>query len=147
MLMQYATGCFLCLSRAVKSVVNQGLYLFLVLHFFNGACLFKMARKHFRRAIMHPLLTGWGQYPSRIPGPGRLERSARWSVLGSGWQWWGVVVWPRTHYTRRQWVRDRWDPGWRHQVYLEGKLVWMISKRVPMVTDLGLYLVDWGHLT
>ena len=25
--------------------------------------------------------------------------------------------------------------------YLEGKLVRMISKRVPMVTDLGLYLV------
>ena len=27
------------------------------------------------------------------------------------------------------------------EVYLEGKLVRMISKRVPMVTDLGLYLV------
>ena len=25
--------------------MNQGLYLFLVLHFLNGACLFKMARK------------------------------------------------------------------------------------------------------
>ena len=36
---------FLCWSRAVKSVVNQGLYLFLVLHFLNRACLFKMLRK------------------------------------------------------------------------------------------------------
>ena len=27
------------------SGVNQGLYLFLVLHFLNGACLFKMVRK------------------------------------------------------------------------------------------------------
>ena len=27
------------------------------------------------------------------------------------------------------------------EVYLEGKLVRMISKRVPMITDLGLYLV------
>jgi hypothetical protein len=30
----------LCWSRAVKSGVNQGLYLFLVLHFLNKACLF-----------------------------------------------------------------------------------------------------------
>jgi hypothetical protein len=36
---------FLCWSRAVKSGVNQGLYLFLVLHFLKGACLFKMVRK------------------------------------------------------------------------------------------------------
>ena len=36
---------FLCWSRAVKSGVNQGLYLFLVLPFLNGACLFKMVRK------------------------------------------------------------------------------------------------------
>ena len=36
---------FLCWSRAVKSGVNQGLYLFLVLHFLNGTCLFKMVRK------------------------------------------------------------------------------------------------------
>ena len=28
------------------------------------------------------------------------------------------------------------------EVYLEGKLVRMISKRMPMVTDLGLHLVD-----
>ena len=28
------------------------------------------------------------------------------------------------------------------EVYLEGKLVRMISKRVPMVTDLGFYLVS-----
>ena len=43
MLMQNATGCF-CAGQ-VKSGVNQGLYLFLVLHFLNGACLFKMVRK------------------------------------------------------------------------------------------------------
>ena len=36
---------FLCWSRAVRSGVNQGLYLFLVLHFLNGACLSKMVRK------------------------------------------------------------------------------------------------------
>ena len=36
---------FLCWSRAVKSGVNQGLYLFLVLYFLKGACLFKMVRK------------------------------------------------------------------------------------------------------
>ena len=36
---------FLCWSRAGKSGVNQGLYLFLVLHFLNGACLFKKVRK------------------------------------------------------------------------------------------------------
>ena len=28
------------------------------------------------------------------------------------------------------------------EVYFDGKLVRMISKRVPMVTDFGLYLVD-----
>jgi hypothetical protein len=31
---------FLCSSWAVRSGVNQGLYLFLVLHFLNGVCLF-----------------------------------------------------------------------------------------------------------
>ena len=36
---------FLCWSRAVRSGENQGLYLFLVLHFLNWACLFKMVRK------------------------------------------------------------------------------------------------------
>ena len=36
---------FLCWSRAVRSGVNQGLYLFLVLHLLNGACLSKMVRK------------------------------------------------------------------------------------------------------
>ena len=36
---------FLCWSKAVKSGVNQGLYLFLVLHFLKGACLFKMVKK------------------------------------------------------------------------------------------------------
>ena len=36
---------FLCWSRAVRSGVNQELYLVLLLHFFNGACLFKMVRK------------------------------------------------------------------------------------------------------
>ena len=45
MLMQNATGFFLCWSRAVRSGENQGLYLFLVLHFLNGACLFKLLRK------------------------------------------------------------------------------------------------------
>ena len=32
-LMQYATGCFLCWSRAVRSGVNQGLDMFLVVLF------------------------------------------------------------------------------------------------------------------
>ena len=36
---------FLCWSRADRSGLNQGLYLFLVQHFLNGACLFKMVRK------------------------------------------------------------------------------------------------------
>ena len=36
---------FLCWSRAVRSGVNHGLYLFLVLHFLNEAFLFKMVRK------------------------------------------------------------------------------------------------------
>ena len=36
---------FLCWSRAVRSGVNQGLYLFLVLNFFKVACLFKMVKK------------------------------------------------------------------------------------------------------
>ena len=36
---------FLCWSRAVRSGENQGLYLFLVLYFLKGACLFKMVRK------------------------------------------------------------------------------------------------------
>ena len=35
----------LCWSRADRSEVNQGLHIFLVLHFLNGACLFKMVRK------------------------------------------------------------------------------------------------------
>ena len=35
---------FLCWSRAAKSGMNHGLYLFLV-SFLNGACLFKMVRK------------------------------------------------------------------------------------------------------
>ena len=38
---------FLCWLRAVRSGENQGLYLFLVLNFLNGACLFKMVRKAF----------------------------------------------------------------------------------------------------
>ena len=41
--MQNATGCF-CAGED-RSGVNQGLSLFLVLQFFNGACLFKMVRK------------------------------------------------------------------------------------------------------
>ena len=44
MLMQNAIGCF-CV--AVRSGENQGLYLFLVLNFLNGACLFKMVMKAF----------------------------------------------------------------------------------------------------
>ena len=36
---------FLCWSRAVRSGVNQRLYLFLVPQFLNRACLFKMVRK------------------------------------------------------------------------------------------------------
>ena len=36
---------FLCWSTAVKSIVNQGLYLFLVLNFLNGACVFKMGEE------------------------------------------------------------------------------------------------------
>ena len=43
MLMQNATGCF-CAGQD-RSGVNQGQYLFLVLHFLNGSCLFKMVRK------------------------------------------------------------------------------------------------------
>ena len=43
MLMQNAAGVFLCWSRAVRSGVNQGLYLFLVQ--LNVACLFNMVRK------------------------------------------------------------------------------------------------------
>ena len=38
---------FLCWLRAVRSGENQGQNLFLVLHFLNGACLFKMVRKAF----------------------------------------------------------------------------------------------------
>ena len=38
---------FFCWLRAVRSGENQGLYLFLVLNFLNGACLFKMVRKAF----------------------------------------------------------------------------------------------------
>ena len=38
---------FLCWLRAVRSGENQGRYLFLVLNFLNGACLFKMVRKAF----------------------------------------------------------------------------------------------------
>ena len=38
---------FLCWLRAVRSGENQGL--FLVLHFLNGACLFKMVRKAFKK--------------------------------------------------------------------------------------------------
>ena len=40
---------FLCWLRAVRSGQNQGLYLFLVLHFLNEACLFKMVRKAFKK--------------------------------------------------------------------------------------------------
>ena len=40
---------FLRWSRADRSGVNQGLYLFLVLHFLNGACFFKMVRKAFKK--------------------------------------------------------------------------------------------------
>ena len=36
---------FLCWSRAVRSGVNQRLYLFLVLHFLNSTCLFRMVRE------------------------------------------------------------------------------------------------------
>ena len=36
---------FLCCSREVKSGMNQGIYLFLLQHFLDGACFFKMVRK------------------------------------------------------------------------------------------------------
>ena len=36
-----------------------------------------MTRKAFKKITRHPLLTGLGRYPSRIPGPSRLERPAR----------------------------------------------------------------------
>ena len=39
----------------------------------------------------------------------------------------------------RQWSLRSWLKT--AEVYLDGKLIRMISKRVPMVTDLGLYLV------
>ena len=40
---------FLCWLRAVRFGENQGLYLFLVQNFLNGACLFKMVRKAFKK--------------------------------------------------------------------------------------------------
>ena len=40
---------FLCWLRAVRSGENQGLYLFLVLHFLNRSCLFKMVKKAFKK--------------------------------------------------------------------------------------------------
>ena len=40
---------FLCWLRAVRSGENQGLYMFLVLNFLNGACLFKMVRKALKK--------------------------------------------------------------------------------------------------
>jgi hypothetical protein len=60
--MQNHTGCFCAgQARAVKSGVNQGLYLLLVLHCLDGACLFKMAKKALLRSkvaeINHLLLT------------------------------------------------------------------------------------------
>ena len=45
MLMQNATGCF-CAGQGQSGLESyQGLYLFLVLFFLNGACLFKMVRE------------------------------------------------------------------------------------------------------
>jgi hypothetical protein len=38
------------IQNAVKSGVNQGLNLLLVLHFLNGACLFKMAWNAFLKS-------------------------------------------------------------------------------------------------
>ena len=68
---------FLCWSRTVKSGVNHGLYLFLVLHFLNGACLFKIGRKLLIRNNQASSTDGMRS----ILGPGRLERPARRSVL------------------------------------------------------------------
>jgi hypothetical protein len=138
MIMQYAR-MFLCWSRAVRSGVNQGLYLFLVLNFLNGACLFKMVRKALYRATRHPLLMEWGQYHSKLPGPGRLERPACWNDLGSVWLWWGVVAWLQTHYGLMQWGSDCWDPGWRQRrrIWRAGWLGWYLWG----CPCLGLYLV------
>ena len=58
---------FLCWSTAVRSGENQGLYLFLVLHLLNGACLFKMMRKALLKNNQASSTDGMRS----ISGPGR----------------------------------------------------------------------------
>ena len=50
-----------------------------------------------------------------------------------------LTVDPLRTQAMRQWSLRSWLKT--AEVYLEGKLVRMISMRVPMFTDLGLYLV------
>ena len=94
-----ATGCF-CAGRGQSGLKWKSEPR--AISVLISTCFWKVHA--FLRTTRHPRLTGFGQYPSRIPGPGRLERPARRSVLGSVWQWWGVVVWGS----------DPWDPDWKH---------------------------------
>ena len=73
---------FLCWSRADRSGVNQGLYLFLVLRFLRGACIFiKMVRKALLKNSQASSTDGMRSMS--FQDIGRLERPARRSVSGS----------------------------------------------------------------
>ena len=68
---------FLCWSRAVRSGVNQGLYLILVQIFLNGACLFKIVRKALLKNNQASSADGKRSISFQDTRPGRLERPAR----------------------------------------------------------------------
>ena len=117
-------------SRAVKSRVNQGLYLFLVLNFLNAACLFKVAKKALLKSNQASSTDGMRS----ISFQDTWARSIRKALMAHSDEGWSFDRGPITHAGNEAVIAET-------ELYLEGKLVRMISKKVPMVTDLGLYLV------
>ena len=105
-------------GRQVWSEV-KGLYLFLVLRFFEWACLFKMMRKALLKNNQASSTDGMRS----ISIQDTRARSIRKACLQ---KWFSLIVMRCGRLT---------------EVYLEGNLVRMISMRVHVLTDLELYLV------
>ena len=132
----------LCWSMAVKSGVNQGLYLSLVQQFLNGACLFKIVRKALLKSNQAPVTDGMRSKSFQDTWARSIRKACslkgfreRLTVMRGGRLTVdSLCTQAMTQCSLRSWLKTA-------EVYLEGKLVRMISKRMPMVTDLGLYRV------
>ena len=117
---------FLFWSWAVKSGVNQELYLFLVLNFFNGASSTVGMRS----------ISFQDTRPRTIRKACSLKCFRECLIVMRGGR---LTADPVRTQVMRQWSLWSWLKT--AKVYLEGRLVTMISMRVPVFTDLGFYLV------